>query len=163
MLPFFRSNFHQFALPNTKHALLLSSNRCIVSLFALWSLKFLLAASCSRHFTDCFSLYGITLTWIVLLKKCTENRKHNYSKQNRHKFISICKTKQNIICGLSKSTIPTVESWIWYLWLTKRKESSINSNTRTEPEGIHYISITLMIQPLFITTKYIHSEVMFDT
>ena len=34
------------------------------------------------------------------------------------------------------------------MWLTKRKECSINSNTRTEPESIHYISITLIIQPL---------------
>jgi len=163
VFPLFRFNFHQSALRNTKYALLLSSNRCIVSVFELCPSKVLLAAICSRHFTNCFSLYGITLTWIILLKKCTEIRKHNYSKQNNHKLISICKTKQNIICGPSKITFPTDEPWIWYLWLTKPKESSIHSNTRTEPEGIHYISITLMIQPLFIATKYIHSEVIFDT
>jgi len=68
VFPFFRFNFHQFELPNTKYALLLSSNRCIVSAFELWPLKVLPAASCSRHFTYCSSLYGVTLTWFILLK-----------------------------------------------------------------------------------------------
>jgi hypothetical protein len=63
VFPFFCFSFHQFALPNTKYALLLSSNRWIVSVFELWPLKVLLA-----HFTDCFGLYGITLNWIILLK-----------------------------------------------------------------------------------------------
>ena len=44
--------------------------------------------------------------------RCTEIRKHNYSTQNGHILISICKTNGKIICGLSKITIPTAESWI---------------------------------------------------
>jgi len=33
VFPFFPFNFHQFVLPNTKYAVLLSSSRCIVSVF----------------------------------------------------------------------------------------------------------------------------------